>query len=130
MIESGYNNRQLALILAVETLKQTDWIDRNQAKWVIEQAEKYEKFLEESTNIINASDRCNIVLASQGNSSVATILAFERITGKSAAESRALVSGMTRSPCYIKENISVDEADLIKKQFSSLGAETVIEKVK
>jgi len=45
MINGNYDNHQLSLILAVETFKKTDWIERNQSEWVIEQAKKYEIFL-------------------------------------------------------------------------------------
>jgi len=125
MIEGSYNNHQLALILAVETLKKTDGVDREQASWVIEQAKKYEIFLEEIPN--RSSETYEVILENQGRSIIETITSVAHLTNRNIDEARELLK---YSPCSIKKGTSFEEAVLIKNQLAAIGSTSRIEKDK
>ena len=126
MIPSGYNNHQLSLILAVETLKQTDWINRNQAEWVIENAKKYEDFLsEKQDNIIGTPERYDVVLETQGSNVIDTIRTVSVLLGRSNTNIKDLLKYL---PCTVRTDMSFEEAIMIKNQLASVGAVSRIEK--
>ena len=61
----------------------------------------------------------NVVLSAVGDSKVGVIKVVKEITGLSLVEAKGLVD---KVPSVIKENLSVEEADKIKKQLMDAGA--------
>ena len=61
----------------------------------------------------------NVVLRAVGDSKVGVIKVVKEITGLSLVEAKGLVD---KVPSVIKENLSVEEADKIKKQLMDAGA--------
>jgi len=125
MMPSGYNNSQLALILAVETLRSDPKVECNQAEWVIEIARKYEEFL--SRDQINISNTYDVILETQGASTIDTIRAVSALANKSIKEVRDLLMYL---PCSLELSISFEEALMIKNQLATSGSVARIEKVK
>ena len=63
--------------------------------------------------------RVNVLLSAVGDSKVGVIKVVKEITGLSLVEAKGLVD---KVPSVIKENLSVEEADKIKKQLMDAGA--------
>lgn len=61
----------------------------------------------------------NVVLASVGDTKVAVIKAVREITGLGLVDAKKLVDG---APATVKENVSSDEAEEIKKKLTDAGA--------
>lgn len=61
----------------------------------------------------------NVVLASVGDTKVAVIKAVREITGLGLVDAKKLVDG---APATIKENVSSDEAEEMKKKLTDAGA--------
>ncbi|MEA4874831.1 MAG: 50S ribosomal protein L7/L12 [Anaerorhabdus sp.] len=65
----------------------------------------------------------SVVLEAAGDSKVGVIKVVREITGLGLVDAKKLVDG---APSAIKENISVDEAEEIKKKLMEAGATVVI----
>ena len=61
----------------------------------------------------------DVVLASFGDEKIKVIKAVREITGLGLAEAKAKVEGI---PCPIKEQVSKDEAEELKKKLEEVGA--------
>ncbi len=64
----------------------------------------------------------SVLLTSFGEAKTAVIKAVKAITGLGLVESKGIVDKCTAGPVPIKENISVEEAETIKKQLVDAGA--------
>lgn len=65
----------------------------------------------------------SVILEGAGDSKVGVIKIVREITGLGLVEAKKLVDG---APSAIKENISVDEAEEIKKKLMEAGASVVV----
>ena len=61
----------------------------------------------------------DVVMSSFGGNKVAVIKAVRGITGEGLKEAKAMVEG---APATVKEGVSKDEAETIKKQLEEAGA--------
>ncbi len=66
-----------------------------------------------------APSEVNVILASAGDSKVGVIKAVREITGLGLVDAKKLVDG---APSPIKEGISAEEAEEIKKKLTDAGA--------
>ena len=71
------------------------------------------------TEAAEAPTTVNVVLASAGDSKVGVIKVVREITGLGLVDAKKLVDG---APATIKENVSSEEAEELKKKLTDAGA--------
>lgn len=113
-------NRQFALLAAIETFGKTSNINNNQGDWIINIAKQYEEYLS-----INANEFYNVYLKSCGNI-LDTIKTIQNISGISELLAREIVT--SKNIEKIKDNVSKEDASIIKNHIESIGGSVYIER--
>lgn len=79
---------------------------------------------EQNSNITEEKTEFNVILKSCGPNKLAVVKLVKDLTGKGLKESKDFVD---QAPQSLKENISKDESEALKKQLEEIGAEVEVQ---